>query len=407
VASGSVTQAPLRGVGHYLPLGQQPVEASAVTAITYGRGVAGGIVVNGASFPQRVTGVQRYAREVAVRLLIEPDVRLAVPSPPEGLAVPVAGQMHVLRSPGATARLGAWGWTNIALRRHLSADDVLWSPTVRAPFGVPRQVPTIHDLSVFDHPGWFRPSVRAQHRLLVPRLVRAAPAVITDSRFSRDRLVDRLRVDPAKVFVVPCGVNPAFGASTADDVRAARAALDLPERFVLSVASVDPRKNVAVLVEAWRALPDALRRELPLLLAGGGARTFAASGAVKELPPGVRSLGYVPDEQLPAVYAASTVFAYPSRYEGFGMPPLEAMAAGTPVVALASTPAVVEVAEGAALLVPGEQAGSLTDALRALAGDDALRDRLVSAGRQRAAAYTWEATAAGVLSVLRSVRGHL
>jgi glycosyltransferase involved in cell wall biosynthesis len=367
--------------------------------------VAGGIVVNGASFAQRVTGVQRYAREVAVRLLAEPDVRLAVQSPPEGLELPAKAQVHVLPGTGPGARLGAWGWINTTLRRHLTSDDVLWSPTVRAPVGIAQQVPTVHDLSVFDHPEWFRPSVRAQHRLLVPRLVRAAPAVITDSRFSRDRLVDRLRVDPAKVFVVPCGVDPAFGASTDEDVRGVRAALDLPERFILSVASVDPRKNVALLVEAWLALPEAVRRELPVLLAGGGARTFAAS--TNNLPPGVRSLGYVPDEQLPALYMAATVFAYPSRYEGFGLPPLEAMAAGTPVVALASTPAVVEVAEGAALLVRGGDAGPFSEALLALAQDSALAARLIDEGRRRAGSYTWEAAATGVLSVLRGVQAGL
>lgn len=361
-------------------------------------------MVNGASFPQRVTGVQRYAREVAVRLLADPDVRLAVPSPPEGLALPASARVRVLPVTGPAARLGAWGWANTTLRRHLTRDDVLWSPTVRAPVAVARQVPTVHDLSVFDHPEWFRPSVRVQHRLLVPRLVRSAPAVITDSRFSRDRLVDRLRVRPEKVFVVPCGVDPAFGASTDDDASAARAALDLPDRFVLSVASVDPRKNVALLIEAWLGLPEAVRRELPLLLAGGGARTFAASTTGGVLPPGVRSLGYVPDAQLPALYAAATVFAYPSRYEGFGLPPLEAMAAGTPVVALASTPAVVEVIEGAALLVPGDTPGPLSEALLALAHDDALAGRLVDEGRRRAAGYTWEAAAAGVLSVLRHVR---
>jgi glycosyltransferase involved in cell wall biosynthesis len=259
------------------------------------------------------------------------------------------------------------------------------------------------DMSVFDHPEWFRPLVRCQHQLLVPLLVRSAEAVITDSQFSRHRLVDQLKVDPAKVFVVPCGVDPVFSASSVEDVCAVRKALDLPEQFILSVASIDPRKNVALLIDAWRALPDRVRQELPLLLAGGGARTFAATGATGDLPPGVRLLGYVPDVQLPALYAAATVFVYPSLYEGFGLPPLEAMAAGTPVVALASTRAVAEVVEGAALLVPDRDPAPMTEALTVLVEDPALRRQLTALGRRRAAAYTWEASAAGVLAVLRSV----
>lgn len=362
------------------------------------------VVINGASFGQRITGVQRYTREMSTRLLAYDGVRLALPIPAPDFVAPPGADVRVLRSrrvmPG-----GAWTWVNTTLRGALGPDDVLWSPTVRAPLVARNHVPTVHDLSALDHPEWFRPAVRYQWRTLVPPMCRRAAHVITDSAFSRDRIVERLGVPLDRITVVPCGVDPRFGRASTAEVTELRARLGLPERFVLSLGSADPRKNIALLLDAWRSMPASHRGGAGLVLAGGEARTFAVVRAAQETPDGVLRLGYVADSDLPALYAAATLFVYPSRYEGFGLPPLEAMAAGTPVVALASTAAVAEVVGDAGVLVTDGSPEGVADGLATLLRDDGRAAELAIAGQSRAARYTWDAAAHALLAVLRAVSG--
>jgi glycosyltransferase involved in cell wall biosynthesis len=162
---------------------------------------------------------------------------------------------------------------------------------------------------------------------------------------------------------------------------------DLPARFVLCVATVEPRKDVATLAAACRAIG------VPLMLAG---RSSTAA------PLGARLLGYVPRSHLAALYGAATVVAYPSLYEGFGLPPVEAMACGAPVVAYAIAP-LVELLGGAASLTRPRDASQLAEALRLLFNDDEHRRALASAGMARAATLSWKASAAATAEVYRGL----
>lgn len=357
------------------------------------------VAVNGASFPQRITGVQRYAREITSRLLVHDDVRLLLPGPPGNLAQPASlpsGARVDVVTGGITARsLGPWGWATRDLPRALAPDEVVWSPTIRAPLLRRRHVLSVHDLAVLDHPEWFRPAVVAQWRILLAAHVRSVHTIITDSVFSAGRLMSRLGLRASQVEVVPCGVDARFLHVSDAEVARVRQKHGLPEVFVLSVSSVDPRKNLGLLLRAWSLLP----RQVPLVLVGGPARNFRAGGLLDGLPPGVQHLGYVDDDDLPALYAAAAVFAYPSAYEGFGLPPLEAMAAGAPVLGLASTPAVVEVVGDTGVLVPSS-VEAICHGLAELLEEDTRE--LTNRARTRAATFSWERSAGGVLAVLRT-----
>ncbi len=241
----------------------------------------------------------------------------------------------------------------------------------------------LHDAAALRHPGWYSPPYVAWQRRLLPVLARRARRLVTVSEFSRREIAELLGAD---AIVVPGGVDGRF--TPAADPEPARRAHGLQRPYVLCVASHTARKNLAALVPAARALAA---QGIDLAVAGGHRPQFAAEAGLQEL----RLLGHVDDALLPGLYAGAEAFVLASRYEGFGLPVLEAMASGTPVVA---TPAgaVPEVAGGAARLVEAEEIpAALLDVLRH--GAD-----LRAAGLERAAVFTWDRTARELDAVVRS-----
>jgi glycosyltransferase involved in cell wall biosynthesis len=258
----------------------------------------------------------------------------------------------------------------------------LLCPANLAPLAFPRNVIVIHDAAALRHPEWYSPAYAAWQRRILPALARRALHVVTVSEFSRGELADLLGLAPERVSVIAGGVDPAFTPQA--DAQAARAALHLTRPYVLCVASQTARKNLKALVP--------LAREVEVVVAGGHRPQFAREDGLDAL----RHLGAVPDALLPALYTGAEAFVLPSLYEGFGLPLLEAMACGTPVVC-SDTTALPETAGGAArLAAPGEVA----EAARDLLGDEGEKERLREAGRARAASFTWERTAAEVDSLL-------
>jgi glycosyltransferase involved in cell wall biosynthesis len=317
-------------------------------------------------------GVERWARELAARL---PALR------PGGYAV--------LRPPRALAHRAGQAWEQGALPLRAARLGVraLLCPANLAPLAFPRCVVVLHDAAPLRHPGWYARPYAAWQRRLLPAIARRALHVITVSEFARTELRELLGLE--HVSVVPGGVDPAF--SPHADAGRSRAALGLARPYVLCVASQTARKNLAALVPAARALAA---DGVEVAVAGGHRPQFAAERGLGAL----RLLGRVPDELLPGLYAGAQAFALPSHYEGFGLTVLEAMAAGTPVVA-ADTSALPETCGGAARLAAPD-GDAFRDALVALLGDAAERERLRAAGLQRAAGFSWDATSRGVDAVL-------
>jgi glycosyltransferase involved in cell wall biosynthesis len=267
-------------------------------------------------------------------------------------------------------------WYPFALGRTRDA-DVLHCPTYRGPLRSARPlVVTVHDLAVFRHPEAFNRWTRTYSPRVVPRVLAAARRIIAVSAFTRRELVELLRVPDEKVRVVPNGVDDEF---TADGPAA-------EGEYVLAVGTLEPRKNLTRLVEAAR------RNDLELRVVG--ARGW---GNVEVGGNGVRWLGELTDAELARQYRGALCVAYPSLYEGFGIPVLEAMAWGVPVVTSRAT-AMEEVAEGAAVLVDPNDSVDLAAGIERAA---AQRAELVARGLERARAFRWDAIADATVAVYR------
>ena len=251
-------------------------------------------------------------------------------------------------------------------------------------------VVTVHDVAFLHDPGKFtRQGVRVMRRSL--EVIRdAATLVLTPSEASR-RDLEAAGIDTGRIRLIPLGVDAS--AATTTDVEQVRRRYHLPDRFVLFVGTLEPRKNLRRLVAAV----DRLDEPLPLVVAGPDG--WGPANPDGDRRSATQFLGFVPAADLPALYAAATVFAYPSEREGFGLPVAEAMAQGTPVVTSAGT-ATEEVAAGAAVLVDPFDvdtiAAGLVDAQRRAT-------ELAAAGRHRAAELTWDATAQRTLDAYRDV----
>jgi len=336
------------------------------------------VTVNGRFTTQRVTGVQRYARQLTARKAQWADI-----AAPRNSAQGVQG--HVWEQSVLPMRVGR---------------SLLWSPCNTGPLAVRNQVVTIHDCAFYDHPEGFTRRFATWYRWLVPRLARRIRHIITISRFSRDRLLEYCQLPPSKVTVIPQGVDPDFRPLEPHIVAETRRILGLPENYVLFVGSLAPRKNLARLLEAWR-LVSPLHPEMSLVLVGAPNHVFRDAG-LHELPASVHVAGYVAEEHLPAVYAGAQVSVFPSLYEGFGLPVLEAMACGTPVMT-SNVTSMPEVAGDAALLVDPYSEESMADGLSRLLADSVLRQQLSERGLQRARTFTWDRTAAATWKLLHEV----
>ncbi len=259
---------------------------------------------------------------------------------------------------------------------------------------------TLHDLTFRLCPETHSPANRWYLTVMMGRFLRAAGAIVAVSECTRRDAIRLYGLEGSRVRVIYPGVGPQFRPADPGKVAAIRRRYGLPERLILYVGTIEPRKNLPALLRAYSALRRRGCEHRLAIVGREGWRSHGFWGTLKELGLGGEVLmpGYVPDADLPALYGAAEVFVFPSLYEGFGLPVLEAMACGTPVVcsAVSSLP---EVAGEAALLVPPEDAGALAAAIERVLGDPALRARLRAEGLARARRFTWEAAARATLEV--------
>lgn len=357
----------------------------------------------------RSAGVSGYIRQLLLHLpAATPGWQLHAFLPAQPFASPTGWQVHHTTRWDTRRPVQRILWEQLALPAAARSArlDLLHGPVnVNPLFSACPSVVTIHDLSFMRYPQAFPPLKRAYLRRQVQLSVRAARRVIAISKATQHDLVTLFGVDPARIDVVYNGVDAAFSAGAPHEVEEFRARRGLPARYILHLGTLEPRKNLTRLVQAFARLKaqDTNVPHLKLVLAGGKGwfyDSLFAEVARLGLEGSVLFPGYIDDADLVGWYRAAAVFAYPSLMEGFGLPVLEALASGVPTVT-SNVSSLPEVAGDAALLVDPSDVDALAAALGRLLQEPALAAELRSRGLRRAARFSWQRTAQETAAVYR------
>jgi glycosyltransferase involved in cell wall biosynthesis len=371
-----------------------------------------GILVYGLDRP--ASGIGRYTIELVNTLRShQPDIEVLLFKPFDhpipGLEEPTE---EIVRLPGlrllpALMALGPIAIAGLAVRHRI---DVVHDPAGVSPFLLPRRVApfgrvvTIHDVIPFVHPETHATLTNVLFRRYIPRTLRFVDRVVTVSDASKMDVEHFLTVDPRQVTRIHCGVAPRFCPQSPEKVNEVLERHGITQPYVLTVGALQARKNLGVLFDAFAALKA---EGMPHRLVVVGNKAWKSEGVFRHLEgsavaPSVTLTGYVPDADLPALYSGAACFVFPSLYEGFGLPPLEAMACGTPVV-VSHASSLPEVVGDAGLLVDPHDAQQIAGAVRRIIETPDLARELRALGVARARRFSWEQAAADHAALYREV----
>ena len=361
------------------------------------------------TFPK--TGVGHYTAQLAhalAEIAPEHEFRLVYPSSfpaidSDSSAFP---NFHSVRVPVGPIRKH---WWSVGLPAYIRRERIQVFHGTN--YDVPlwrrcRTVLTIHDLSLLLHPETHerRSVARAKRRL--PLMARTADAIVVPTEAIKREVCERLRVAEEKVFSVPEAAREFFRPVPIGDTRATRERLGIGDEFILTVGTIEPRKNIPTLVDAFERLRLLeSNRQLQLVIAGGeGWLSGSSFEAIRSSTAADRIVltGYLEDEALRDLYSSCRVFVYPSLYEGFGLPPLEAMACGAPGI-VSDIAALLESTGGAARTADARNPDDLAHAISDLLNDDAKRAALIEAGRKRVTELSWKKTAIQTLQIYQTL----
>ncbi|MDP1544578.1 MAG: glycosyltransferase family 1 protein [Anaerolineales bacterium] len=328
------------------------------------------LAINARFQHRRITGVDRYAHEISSRLELP---------------------KRFIKSARPLGQVSGHVWEQFILPALLQKDERLWSPANSGAWSVSNQIVTIHDASLFDHPEWFRPAFGAWTRLSWKILAQRVKAILTVSEFSKQRLKHHLGIPDEKIHVIYNGVGKPFAPKSAKEIKVVREKYGIKKPYFLFVGTLEPRKNLKSLLSAWEQLS---LKTHELFLAGAEGRVFSSTSHAK-------CVTTPPDQDLSALYSGATAFIFPSFYEGFGLPVLEAMSCGTPVIT-SNTTALAETYQDSAILINPEMPEEIARAMQCIIADGTLSNSLRERGLKKASELTWDKSAQKTQAMLES-----
>ena len=345
------------------------------------------IFVNTRVLSSHTTGVQRYLDSILKQL---PNSYMT--------------EVEFLNSNNVSGVKGHL-WEQLVLPCKLRRDDVLWSPSNTGPiYCNAKHVVTMHDFATLDHPEWTSKSFSTLYRCILPRLAKRADAIIAISEYTKSRILHHTGIDESKISVIKNGVDDRFFIQSEKDFKSyIMPKYKLPsERYILTVSSIEPRKNIGSLLRAWEKIQHKIDDDIWLVLVGRQNPKVFSDAGLNNIPERVCFTGFVEDEDLAAIYQNTLLFSYVSLYEGFGLPPLEAMAAGVPVLT-SNTTSIPEVVGDKAVIVNPLSVSEIAENLLVLLGSDLLRNKLSLAGIEHAKQFSWKTAAEQTFNLLKSM----
>ena len=345
--------------------------------------------INGRFYGAPLTGVQRFSRQVCTRIYERQATLIFLPrgtDPPPGL--PDSVDVVVGRTRGHL-------WEQLELPRLAASCDVVLHPANTCPIRGSGHVVIVHDVLPISHRVWFDRRFASWYRWVVKRAINGAERVLTVSQWSADQWIRLVGVDPDRLEIVTQGVEPFAEPAAAELVLRVRERWNLPSEYVLTVDGGDPRKNLSFLMGVMDDLASRLDRTIPLVVVGRSRHVHRSRPSFESSVEQVVDVGPVTDEELHGLYTGASVFCFPSLAEGFGRPPLEAAACGTPAVVAEYGPAREVLGDGAEIL-PLDRA-TWTATLDALLNSAERRRDLSDRGREVTTEYRWDRTCDQVL----------
>ena len=352
------------------------------------------IAVNSRFLTQQITGVQRAALEISRYLRkLAPDIEYIAPK--NILNKRAAKELNAISCGSLKGHL----WEQTELIRYLKKQDnpLLINPANTAPLFYKRQIVTIHDMSWLRNPSWFSKKFYYLYKFLIPKIAKNSLTVVTVSEFSKKEIMNLLEMPEEKIRVVHNAISGAFSNM-----------LKMPPKknnnnYVLAVSSIDPRKNLNNLLLSFNKLN---LKNMKLVVAGSENKIFAQHKLrnLISINKNITFTGYISEEEMVDLYRNAKLFVFPSLYEGFGLPPLEAMACGCPVIAsnVASLP---EVCGDAAYYVAPYDVESIAEGMYKVLTDDNLKQNLIKKGFERVKLFSWEKSAEEYIKVFDEVMG--
>jgi len=344
------------------------------------------IFINGRFLTQKITGVNRYAIGICDAFKqLNVEFTLVLPAWFNGVVNYPFVKYGNLRS---------HFWEQVNLHSFLKKNNnpLLLNFTGLGPVYYKNQFSTIHDLGFMRHPEWFSSAYRYYYKALTPIMAKNARKIITVSEFSKKEIVTLLHKQPNDIIIA--GLAPSKLTSDSDEKPVPH--YDLPKKYILAVSSIEPRKNFKRLLDAFKKIKDS---DYSLLVVGGGASHFANDGLSITGTDRVIFKGYVDDAMLEVLYKQATAFIYPSLYEGFGIPPIEAMCYGCPVI-VSDIEVLKETCTDAALYANPYDEDDIAATIDRLINDDRLRQDLAERGKKNIARFSFLNSAAKILEAI-------